>query len=90
MASLYSLKNTDNQVVNYDNGNLIVLSTPNFNYNISDGDSYHLVEAQDTLEDLANKYYKDPKLWYVLAVSNIIINPFDLEVGSQLIIPKID
>lgn len=49
----------------------------------------HLVRDTDTLTAIANFYYGKPFLWYLIADSNDIINPFILEIGSILVIPDI-
>ncbi len=53
----------------------------------------HTVVAGDTLSKLADKYYKDAKLWPIIYAANqwaIGNNPNTLKVGMQLIIPDLD
>lgn len=49
----------------------------------------HLVRDDDTLTAIANFYYGKPFLWYIIADSNDIMNPFILETGTILAIPDI-
>jgi len=52
----------------------------------------HVVVAGDTLSDLANRYYKDTKLWPVIYRINwltIGANPHKLSVGTVLQIPEL-
>ena len=46
-----------------------VVTTPDdLNYTVKDG---------DTLQGIANVYYKDSGLWHIIAIANDIQNPFD-------------
>lgn len=56
---------------------------------ISTGDKYHTFLENQTLEEVAGKYYGDSKLWYKISMGNDIFNPFDIEVGTVLRIPKL-
>lgn len=55
----------------------------------------HKVRQGDTLLIIADKYYGDSKYWWVIADindtdKNPLIDIFDLELGRELLIPKID
>jgi len=88
--TLYSPDSVFNHIIEYEKGVTILLSTHQPTKQLNEGDSYHITEEQDTLNDIAVKYYKDSKQWYRIALANDIINPFELEVGKQLVIPKIN
>lgn len=52
-------------------------------------DKWHIIKDGETLTSIANRYYGDSQLWYLIADANSIFNPFDdiLEVGATLRIP---
>ncbi len=51
-------------------------------------DLIHQVDATDRMDRIAAKYYRDPGLWWVIALANGKRNfPYDLEVGELLRIP---
>lgn len=56
----------------------------------TDNDSIHTVLPGQTLQNIANQYYGDSGLWYLIAGANGIMNPFsdELFVGQQLKIPN--
>jgi nucleoid-associated protein YgaU len=60
------------------------------NYPTSTEDEIHTVIQDDTLTQIAFKYYGEPVLWYHIADVNNIFNPFDLVVGSSLRIPNLE
>ena len=52
------------------------------------GDRYEQVINNDLrLDSLANYYYNDPKLWWVIAYVNDLKDPFDFKIGDMLRIP---
>ena len=51
-------------------------------------DSVYTIKDGDTLTNIAFKFYDEPNLWFLIADANEIINPFDLEVGKNIIIPN--
>lgn len=54
-------------------------------------DSFHtVVEGENLrLDLLAYFYYRSPELWWVIAVANNIVSPFDeIEIGRVLRIPN--
>ena len=77
----------------------IVLDYPDGDYSlesvktevaVSEDDSNYTVKDGDTLQGIANQYYGDSGLWYIIAMANDIINPFDesqFHQGQLLIIP---
>ena len=55
----------------------------------TDDDLYIISEDGDRLDLLANKYYKDKNLWWVIAVANNINDgTFYVEAGRQLRVPS--
>lgn len=49
----------------------------------------HVVKAGETLHNIAYQYYKNIKLWWVIAEANHIDNPFDaMTTGLVLKIPN--
>lgn len=50
-------------------------------------DKTHIVLEGERLDMIAYKYYKDPLKWYIISDANDIINPFELILGQELIIP---
>jgi len=52
-------------------------------------DTRYTIKQGDTLEHISYKFYRDSKLWYIIADNNNIINPFEMIIGNVLIIPKL-
>lgn len=51
-------------------------------------DLEHIVADVETIDSLAQQYYQDPILWWVIAWANgLEIIPLDMKVGMTLIIP---
>lgn len=79
----------------YDNGILLTYPEENeasylrvpYNYSPHPNDKTHIVLEGERLDTIAYRYYKDSLKWYIIADTNDIINPFDLELGQNLIIP---
>lgn len=59
------------------------------NIPLSINDIYIITSEGDRLDILANEYYKDPNLWWVISMSNNNINKGSIfpPVGIQLRIP---
>ena len=57
---------------------------------LSENDIYILTEETDRLDLLANQFYGDPSLWWVIisANDNLSRNSITLEAGLQLRIPS--
>ena len=55
------------------------------------GDRYHVVVDGETLLDIAQRYYDDQLLWYILADVNseLILDIFDLEPNLSILIPDL-
>jgi len=57
------------------------------NIPISDSDTFILAKEGSRLDSLANEYYGDTKLWWVLAKSNGIRGKIALKAGELIRIP---
>ena len=67
-----------------------VLKRKLINYQTSEKDQFHVVRNFDTLDALAFKFFGDSKYWWIIADINQILNPFELELGTVLLIPDLD
>ena len=57
--------------------------------NVSDIDEYIVVTEQKRLDHLAQDYYNDATLWWIIALANNLSNPtLIIPTGMQLRIPK--
>lgn len=58
----------------------------------TDDDKYHIVTAQQIGRPdlIANQYYNDPTLYWVILLANDIIDPFIIDGGTVLRIPTIN
>ena len=54
-------------------------------------DSYYVVtlETENRLDMVANLFYNSPRYWWVVALANYIIDPFDIPRGTRLRIPPL-
>lgn len=57
----------------------------------SEEDKFHVVgmEQENRLDMIANKYYSDPTLWWVIALANDLVDPFVIQPGTVLRIPPL-
>jgi nucleoid-associated protein YgaU len=53
-------------------------------------DKLYVIKDNDELSQLAFSFYGDSKLWWILADRNNIMNPFELTVGTALIVPDLN
>jgi nucleoid-associated protein YgaU len=53
-------------------------------------DETHIMREGEELGDLAFKKYGNARWWHVLGYVNNILNPFEIPVGSKIVIPDID
>lgn len=83
-SSRYSLQRAMNDIITFDSVRTYkvpwVCDIP-----VSDGDKYIYITESMRLDQLAYKYYNDPKLWWVIAQVNDIKNPFTDFVLNKLI-----
>lgn len=57
-------------------------------YKPREGDIPHVVRGHDRIDLLAQKYYRDPVLWWVIAWANDLeILPTQLVVGASITVP---
>ena len=47
----------------------------------------HEVKGEETLDSLADFYYKNDQLWWLIADVNDILFAFDIQPGDVLVIP---
>lgn len=86
-TSRYSL-NHQKTIIEYDGSKVYLDPYVISGITESDGDQYEQITSQTRLDIIANKYYNDSKLWWVLAMVNNISNPIsDNLVGKILWIP---
>jgi len=57
---------------------------------IRDGQTFHVVEAGDTLWTVAEKYYDSGYNWVDIASVNDLTNPGQIDVDQELLIPDIE
>lgn len=56
--------------------------------NLEDSGIVHTVLDGQTLQEISYIYYRDSGRWGDIATFNDIYDPFELEIGSSIIIPK--
>ena len=77
----------DGLVINYPEGDKALERIPlSFENDLED--ISHTVIEGDTLLSLAQYYFKDSRVWWKIADRNLILNPFVLEVNTEIIIPN--
>lgn len=76
-------------VVNYPEGDISLERVKIIHIEDIDDKAYTIREG-DTLSYISFKFYGNPLYWYLIADVNEIDNPFDLEIGLNLIIPNIN
>lgn len=85
MASRYQ----NNEVKTSRDGRMVYRSKIYPNIPLRDTDLYVATETGDRLDTLANQYYNDSSLWWIIAAANNIHNaPFGLKDGTILRIPQ--
>jgi len=57
---------------------------------IRDGQTFHVVEAGDTLWTVAEKYYDSGYNWVDIASVNELTNPGQIDVDQELLIPDVE
>jgi len=78
-----------NAIKDKDTGKRYYQSTIYPKIKATDNDLYIISEDGDRLDLLANKYYNDKNLWWVIAVANNINDgTFYVEAGRQLRVPS--
>jgi hypothetical protein len=85
MASRYR----NNTTKKLDNGRTVYRSKIYPNIPLKDSDIYAVVQTGDRLDTLANQFYNDSTLWWIIATANNIHDaPFSIPDGTVLRIPK--
>lgn len=52
---------------------------------------YYEIQFNDWLDNISYDFYETPNLWWIIAIINNIVNPFEeLEIGNRLKILKQD
>jgi len=75
--------------VTFSNGDEALYRTP-MNYIFGIGDTFHVIQEDDDLLKIAQKYFGNQYLWYLIAdANNNIEDIFDLTINETLIIPNI-
>lgn len=75
-------------VVYYKEGDQAIYRTP-IAYNSSVSDVYHTIKYNESLHDIARRYYGSSYLWFLIAdVNPIITDIFDLVPGTTILIPN--
>lgn len=79
---------TNNNVFNRYDGKRVFKTTryPKIPYNYDD--IYVIASETDYLDTMAQKYYKDPTLWWILAQANGIKATLKAPTGKQMRIPR--
>lgn len=57
---------------------------------IRDGQTFHVVQAGETLWAVAEKYYDSGYNWVDIASVNELTNPSQIDVGQELLIPDVE
>ena len=57
----------------------------------SKSDQFYIVnkDTENRLDAISNIYYNTPRYWWVVALANYIIDPFDVPEGTRLRIPPL-
>ena len=56
----------------------------------ADDEYFTVTETEENrLDIVSTKYYNTPRYWWVVALANYIIDPFDIPIGTQLRIPPL-
>lgn len=76
-------------LVNYPEGDYSLQRTP-LPFGGGVEDSYHVVKGDDTLLSIAQQYYNNQLLWYIIADANplLVEDPFELDTNITLLIPN--
>ncbi len=77
------------KVINFKDGRRILVREKVV-YKESPNDKYHLVTDTDTISNLAHNYYGNSKEWWIIADANNLATPWELPIGTNIIIPDKD
>ena len=73
-----------------DEGDTYIETAEELSFPERSDDSYHIVTAKDSnrLDLIADQYYRNPLLYWVIAIANDIYNPLEVPEGTTLRIPS--
>ena len=71
-----------------EDGRRYVGTRPLIEFPENSGDDFHTLIEGERLDQVAWRYYKDSRLWWVIAEANGILNPLNLKAGKRLRIPS--
>ena len=74
-------------IINFEDGEY-GLDRLDISIRLSSSEVRHTVLEGETLQNISFKYYGDSGRWGDIATFNGIIDPFDIEKGTVLIIPN--
>lgn len=75
-------------IVNYTDGTQL-LRRRRLLYTPIGDEEYHTIIQEETLWFISYLHYKDSHWWFAIADANLIVNPFELTLGSILLIPNL-
>lgn len=78
---------TDSYRIIYEEGDESLERRP-INHQEDIDDVIYTIKEGDSLTNIAFKFYNSSNLWFLIADANNIINPFELELGTNIIIPN--
>ncbi len=78
---------TDSYRIIYEEGDESLERRP-INHQEDIDDVIYTIKEGDSLTNIAIKFYNSSNLWFLIADDNNIINPFALELGTNIIIPN--
>ena len=78
------------QILTYSDDNTMALEIPGTYFNLSNlslKSKAYTIKDGDTLENIAHRELGKSWKWFIIALYNDIIDPFDLTTGSTIFIP---
>lgn len=78
-------------LVKYKEGDTALYRTP-LTYIITSADIFYIISEGDSLLSIAERFYNNSALWYVIADANpnVITDVFDLPFNTTITIPDLD
>lgn len=80
---------TDSYIINYKEGDKSLERRSVEHINDID-DKFYVVREGDTLSSIAYEFYKKPNYWFIIADVNEIINPLEINIGDEILIPSLN
>ena len=80
------------QIYNNANDKIYLETSNQYKIQLQQNPVYHVVDIneENRLDIIANNYYGDPSLYWVIAMANNIIDPFVVNINTLLVIPYIE